>query len=222
MPRRSSILGAIPGPGADEHETFSNNVQSTFNVIRAAADHKVHRVAFSSSAFAMGWAADPRAFVPRYLPLDEQHPMMPFEAYGLSKQIGECVAGMVARNTNTSIAGLRFTNVVFPEDQAAFPLPAPTPDSPTTLVMWAYADPRDVVDAHVLALEADLCGHEAFLLAQPVTRFRESTVELIKRNFGDRVEIRAPLAGNASIISTDKAQRMLGFVPKHQWSADEL
>ncbi len=210
-------MGAIPGPGSDENETFSNNVQSTFNVVRTAADLKVRRVVFSSSAFAMGWASDPNAFVPRYLPLDEQHPMMPFEAYGLSKQIGECIAQMVARSTDTSIVSLRFTNVVSPENQAAFPLPAPTPKDPKTVVMWAYADPRDVVDAHVLALKANLRGHEAFLLAQPTTRFRESTVELIKRNFGDRVEIRGSLSGNASVINTDKAQRMLGFEPRHQW-----
>lgn len=218
-------MGAIPGPRppppVDHFEIFRNNVQSTYNVIQAAADQNVRRVVFSSSAFAMGWAWDPIAFVPRYLPLDERHPMMPFEAYGLTKQIGECIAGMVARSTNTSVASLRFTNVVAPEEQSGFPWPAPTPEDPHTLVMWAYADARDVADAHVLALEADLSGHEAFLLAQPITRFRESTVELIRRNFGDRVEIRGTLSGNASVISTEKAQRVLGFAPKYRWDKDK-
>jgi nucleoside-diphosphate-sugar epimerase len=217
-------MGAIPGPQnpdpVNQSKIFSNNVQSTYNVVLAAAGRNVPRIVFSSSAFAMGWAWDPAAFVPLYLPLDEEHPMMPFEPYGLSKQVGECIAGMVARSTKTTVASLRFTNVVMPEDQSAFPLPAPTPEDPSTLVVWAYADPRDVADAHVLALEADLCGHEAFLLAQPITRFREPTVELIGKNFGDRVEIRGTLDGNASIISTNKAQRMLGFVPKFRWDED--
>ena len=83
--------------------------------------------------------------------------------------------------------------------------------------MWAYADPRDVAEAHVLALEADLKGHEPFLLAQPTTRFREPTTELIKQNFGDRVEIRGKLEGNASVISTEKAQQILGFKPRSGW-----
>ena len=69
----------------------------------------------------------------------------------------------------------------------------------------------------MLALEADLNGHEPFLLAQPTTRFREPTIELIKQNFGDRVEIRGELKGNASVISTEKAQRMLGFKPRSGW-----
>jgi nucleoside-diphosphate-sugar epimerase len=87
----------------------------------AAADKKLRRVVFSSSAFGMGWAHDPRAFVPLYLPLDEEHPMMPFEPYGLSKQIGECISQMVARSSTTSAVSLRFTTVVPPERQAEFP-----------------------------------------------------------------------------------------------------
>jgi hypothetical protein len=66
-------------------------------------------------------------------------------------------------------------------------------------------------------LEADLSGQEALLLAQPVTRFREPTVELIQNNFGNCIKIRSVLPGNASMINTDKARRMLGFEPKHRW-----
>lgn len=212
-------MGAIPGPMRDgPFEIFDNNVQSTFNILMAAADQNLRRVVFSSSAFGMGWAHDPSAFVPQYLPLDEEHPMMPFEAYGLSKQIGECIAGMIARNSSTSVASLRFTNVVYPDDQADFPWPAPTPEEPLTLVMWAYADPRDVVEMHVLALQAEFEGHEAFMIAQPQTRFAEPTVDLIRQHFGSQVEIRGDLPGNASVISTQKAQRMLGFKPRQQWN----
>ena len=92
-------MGAIPGPGLDEYKTFGNNVQSTFNVLEAAAYYKIPRVVFSSTALVMGFAHDPLAFVPRYLPLDEEHPVAPFESYGLSKEVGECIGRMVARTT---------------------------------------------------------------------------------------------------------------------------
>ena len=215
-------MGAIPGPlSAEPYETFENNVSSTFNVMMAAAEHQVRRVVFSSSAFGMGWAHDSSAFVPLYLPLDEDHPMMPFEPYGLSKQVGECIGQMVARSAGTSVVSLRFTNIPTPEVVAEFPWSAPTPATPLTLVMWAYADARDVAEAHVLAVNAEIQGHEAFLLAQPPTRFREPTVELVRDNFGGRVEIRDGLEGNASVISTLKAQRMLGFTPRHDWMAEQ-
>ena len=212
-------MGAIPGPTREEpREIFENNVASTFNVLMAAEELNLRRVVFSSSAFGMGWAHDPGAFVPLYVPLDEDHPMMPFEPYGLSKQVGECIGAMVARNSSTTVASLRFTNVVRPEVLAEFPWPAPTRENPLTLVMWAYADPDDVAEAHVLALEADLTGHEPFLLAQPTTRFSEPTSELIERNFGSEVKIRGELKGNASVINTAKAQRMLGWKPRSGWS----
>ena len=143
--------------------------------------------------------------------------MMPFEPYGLSKQVGEDIGEMISRNSNTTVASLRFTNVVTPEDQKEFPWPAPTPEDPLTLVMWSYADPRDVAEAHVLALRADIEGHEAFMIAQPSSRFIEPTLDIIKTNFGDRIEIRASLQGTASVISTEKAQRILGWRPRYDW-----
>lgn len=212
-------MGAIPGPTrADGRVIFDNNVQSTFNIMMSAAGIGLRRVVFSSSAFGMGWAHDGASFVPLYLPLDEEHPMMPFEPYGLSKQVGEDIGKMIARNSTTSVVSLRFTNVVTPEGQMEFPWPAPTPENPLTLVMWAYADPRDVVEAHVLALNAECEGHEAFMIAQPSNRFKEPTKDLIKSNFGDRVEIRGPMEGNTSVISTEKAKRMLGWEPRYNWT----
>lgn len=214
-------MGAIPGPSrGDPREIFENNLQSTFNIFMTAEELNLRRVVFSSSAFGMGWAHDPKAFVPMYLPLDEDHPMMPFEPYGLSKLVGENIGAMVARRSSMSVASLRFTNVALPEVQAEFPWPAPTPENPLTLVMWAYADAEDVAEAHVLALEADFVGHEAFMIAQPASRFKESTSELIKINFGSEVAVRGDLKGNASPINTSKAQRMLGWKPRSNWVED--
>ena len=211
-------MGAIPGPQrAEPRAIFENNVAGDFNVMMSAADLGLRRVVFSSSAFGMGWAHDGNAFVPLYLPLDENHPMMPFEPYGLTKQVGEDIGRMIARNSDTTVVSLRFTNVALPEVQAEFPWPAPTLENPLTLVMWAYADARDVAEAHVLAVDAEIDEYEPFMLAQPSSRFAEPTIDLIKQNFGDRVEIRDGLEGTASVISTAKAQRILGWQPRHDW-----
>ncbi len=211
-------MGAIPGPLRDPPRViFDNNVASTLNVMMSAAELGLRRVVFSSSAFGMGWAHDGNAFVPLYLPLDEEHPMMPFEPYGLSKQVGEDIGRMIARNSDTTVVSLRFTNVALPEVIAEFPWPAPTPENPLTLVMWAYAEARGVAEAHVLALDAEVEEYEAFMLAQPSSRFAEPTVDLVRSNFGDRVEIRDGVDGTASVISTEKAQRLLGWRPRFDW-----
>ncbi|MXX53633.1 MAG: NAD(P)-dependent oxidoreductase [Dehalococcoidia bacterium] len=211
-------MGAIPGPLREDPKViFDNNVSSTYNIMMSAAALGLRRVVFSSSAFGMGWAHDGNAFVPLYLPLDEEHPMMPFEPYGLSKQVGEDIGRMIARSSDTTVVSLRFTNVALPEVQAEFPWPAPTPENPLTLVMWAYADARDVAESHVLALDAAIEEYEAFMIAQPSSRFKEPTIDLVRNNFGDRVEIREGLNGGASVISTEKAQRLLGWKPRYDW-----
>ena len=211
-------MGAIPGPLRDPPRViFDNNVASTFNVMMSAAELGLRRVVFSSSAFGMGWAHEGDAFVPLYLPLDEEHPMMPFEPYGLSKQVGEDIGRMIARSSDTTVVSLRFTNVALPEVIAEFPWPAPTPEEPLTLVMWAYAEAGSVAEAHVLSLDAEIEEYEAFMIAQPSSRFAEPTIDLVRNNFGDRVEIRDGLDGAASVISTEKAQRLLGWRPHHDW-----
>ena len=160
----------------------------------SATELGLRRVVFSSSAFGMGWAQDGNAFVPLYLPLDEEHPMMPFEPYGLSKQVGEDIGRMVARSSDTTVVSLRFTNVALQRKSSrSFPWPAPTPENPLTLVMWANADARDVAEAHVLALDAAIEEYEAFMIAQPSSRFKEPTIDLVRNNFGDSVEIREGL-----------------------------
>ena len=218
MPKPSFTWGPSPGRCVRTPRViFDNNVASTFNVMMSATELGLRRVVFSSSAFGMGWAHDGNAFVPLYLPLDEEHPMMPFEPYGLSKQVGEDIGRMISRNSGATVVSLRFTNVALPEVIAEFPWPAPTPENPLTLVMWAYAEARDVAEAHVLALDADIEEYEAFMIAQPSSRFDEPTIDLVKNNFGDRVEIREGLSGTASVISTDKAQRLLGWRPRYDW-----
>ncbi len=65
---------------------------------------------------------------------------------------------------------------------------------------------------------ADIQGYEAFLLAQPTTRFDEPTKELIERNFGKgKIPIRGQLEDNSSVISTKKAQRVLGMKFRPEW-----
>ena len=211
-------MGAIPGPSrAEPRDIFANNTPADFNVMMSAAELGLRRVVYSSSAFGMGWAHDGNAFVPRYLPLDEEHPMMPFEPYGLTKQVGEDIGRMIARNSSTTVVSLRFTNVPMPEVVAEFPWPAPTPESPLTLVMWAFADARDVAEAQVLSVDAEIEEYEAFMLAQPSSRFAEPTIDIVRNNFGDQVEIREGLEGTASVISTEKVQRIMGWRPLHDW-----
>ena len=135
---------------------------------------------------------------------------------------------MVARTSSTTVAALRFTNVPDLADvKASFPLPLSAEQPPPELVRWAYADIRDVVQAHINALEAETIeGFEAFVIAQPSSRFAEPTAELVRRYLGEGVELRGRLqsedGGVGSVLSTRKAETMLGWRPRYDWRRPKL
>ncbi len=211
-------LGAIPGPLSQPASvTFTNNVLSTYNVIEAAAALQVKRVVSASSLFALGWAEDAAAYWPESVPVDESHPLTPFEAYGLSKQVGEDICAAASRRTGMSTVSLRITNIIQIDGYFALPWPPPTRDRNLRFVMWPYTDVRDAGRACRLALEADTQGHEAFFIAARDTRFDVPTLELLKELAPATVKITAPLPDYASVISIEKARRLLGYEPQHDW-----
>ncbi|KAI9007720.1 hypothetical protein DFJ74DRAFT_688858 [Hyaloraphidium curvatum] len=237
-------VGAIPGPSKfpppmvdpswaakapiiledlQPGDLLQQNLMGTFNIFNSAVKYKVSRVVFSSTAFAMGWSHDPMTFYPKYLPLDEEHPPMPCETYGLSKALGEQVADMFVRSSpDTSFASLRFTNIIKREKWADLPAKPPSAAAPVTLLMLAYTHEDDVLDVHLSALTADIKGHESFLIAAPDTRFTEATTDVLASTYPGRTfNFKTKLVGNQSIISAAKAAKMLGFKPR-SWAAAKI
>ncbi len=75
--------------------------------------------------------------------------------------------------------GLRFSNVMDETDYPSFPWDA-TPEA-KTFNLWSYIDSRDGAQAVRRALEADLTGFEAFVIASPDTVMDTPTIELVER-----------------------------------------
>src|SRR5438105_9387555 len=80
-------LGNFPGFGDPRaSEGFANNVISTFNVFQAAGQLGIRRVVNASSIQAYGIVknnAAERLVPPMYLPIDEEHPLLASNPYGL-------------------------------------------------------------------------------------------------------------------------------------------
>ena len=211
-------LGAVPGPTvADGPVTFRNNVLSTYNVVEVAADFGLSKIVFASSLFTIGWAEDANCYWPKYVPVDEQHPLTPFEAYGLSKVIGEEICAAASRRTGIPTVSLRITNIIQPEKFAELPWPAPTRSDPVRFTLWPYVALEDAATACRLAIETETKGHEAFFIAARDNRFDCPMRDLLSE-FAPQVEIRGELAGTASVLSIEKARRILGYEPQHDWT----
>ncbi len=211
-------LAAIPHPLSDPPEVvFRNNVLSTYNVLEAASALGIRRVVLTSSFSALGFPFARHEMTPEYIPMDEEHPLWPQDAYGLSKQVGEVMAESFARRVPAmAIISLRPSYVVVPEEYESLLRRAWADPAWGRSTFWTYTDVRDLAVAFRLALTAPLTGHHPFFIMAPDTYMRDfPTEELLRRYYPDipRVEI----AGRAAPITCRRAERLLGWGAQHPW-----
>ncbi len=207
-------LAAIPAPGlVPDAATFENNMLSTYNVFQAARRAGIKKVVYASSETLLGLPFD---VDPPYIPVDEEYPARPESSYSLVKHLEEQMAIEMTRwDPGLSITGLRFSNVMDPEDYEDFP----SFDADARLRkwnLWGYIDGRDGAQAVARALENGKPGFEAFIIANEDTVMTRSSASLAAEVFPD-VKVTKELGEHETMLSIDKAKRLLGFAPEHSW-----
>jgi len=209
-------LAAIPAPGIrPDVATFHNNMTSTFNVFWAAVRLGITRIVYASSETVLGLPFD---VPPPYIPVDEEYPPRPESVYSLVKTLEEQLARELVRwHPELSVTALRFSNVMVPEDYAAFPFDADARTRKWNL--WSYIDARDGAQAVQRALERAPAGFDAFIIAAADTVMTRPNAELVAEVFPD-VEVRRDLGAHTTLFSIDKARRLLGYEPQHSWRDD--
>ncbi len=84
------------------NEMIKNNVHSTFTLLEASATAKIKRFVFASTG-----EVYPEV-LPKYLPVDEKHPLLPTSLYGETKKIGEDLVHFFGRSYKLPYVILRF------------------------------------------------------------------------------------------------------------------
>ena len=206
-------MGAIASPGeAPDHVIFDTNVQSTYNVFEAARRLKLRNIVWASSETVYGI---PYANGPAYVPVDEEIEA-PQWSYSLSKLMGEKLAEQFAKwDPETKIVGLRFSNVQEPQDYANF---AGYQDDARKRHwnLWTYIDARDAAQSIRLSLESKLKGAHVFGIANTNSVMTQHNDKLLDEVFPGTKRKR-PLEANESLISIEKAKRVLGYKPQFDW-----
>jgi len=207
-------LAAIPAPGLrPSGATFANNVVATHHVFSAARRAGIRNVVWASSETVLGL---PFETPPPYVPVDEEYTVRPESTYSLGKAVEEEMARHFARwDPQAKLIGLRFSNVMVDEDYRAFPQ---FTAQDRIWNLWGYIDARDGAQAVRLALESDLTGFEAFIIAAPDTVLLAPSAMLVETHFPD-VPVRRPIEGRETLLSIDKARRLLGYAPTHTWQS---
>ena len=197
-------------------EVFRINTTSTYNVMEAAARAGIRKVVYASSEATYGVVFADEQLDPAYFPVDEEHPTVPMDAYGLSKVVNERTAAAFHARGGGDYYGLRIGDVMAPADYKKFPLWSTDP-AIRKREMWAYVDVRDVAQMVRLCVDVDGLGFQVFNTYAGESAHVLPTRELA-RKFYPKVPVREEVAEHGSLVSNRKAQRMLGFEQRHRWA----
>jgi len=210
-------LAAIPVAYSHPNEvTFQNNVMSTYNILEAAAGLRIKEAVVASSESSYGIVFSKQNLAPQYVPIDEDHPQLPEDCYGLSKIVAEENAAMINRRCGMQVVSFRIGNVITPEKYKEFPEFIHT-SSKRCMILWSYIDARDIAEACRLAIEAEGLGSVVLNLAADDTSMDIKSSELMKAEFAQVKDIRVSLDNYNTLLSNEKAKKVLNWQPVHCW-----
>lgn len=209
-------LAAIPVAYSHPNEvTFKNNVMSTYNILEAAGTLGIKKAVISSSESSYGIVFAVNGLSPQYAPLDEEHPQLPEDSYGLSKIVNEQTADMIHRRTGMQVVSMRLGNVIAPNMYENFPGFINDPEQ-RKVIMWSYIDTRDAAVAYRLAVETDGLGSVALNIAADDTSMDIESKHLVETIY-PTTEIRKKLEAYETLFSNEKAKKLLNWQPMHSW-----
>lgn len=226
-------LAAIAVPfSAPEDVILRTNATLALSVLTAAVQTGIGRIVTASSPTVLGYGA-PGGWTPDHLPLDENSPVKPWNAYALSKVLAEDTMRMLHRQTGdtTRFAAFRPCYVIAPEEWRGAPTQqghtvAERLDDPalSAPALFNYVDARDVarfIDV-LLGAMPDIPNAEVFFVGADDALARRPLAELMPQYVpGIDAALSAGLSGTSPAFSNAKAKRMLGWAPQHAWR-DEL
>ena len=210
---------ALPEPTHNPpHVVFKNNLMGVFNTLEAAIRFGVPRYVNISSETVPGFFFPEREFLPDYVPVDEEHPIKPQDPYATAKYFSELLMDGAITRSDIRCISIRPSWVQHEGNYERNLGPQVRDASVLSPNFWSYIDVYDLADAITLAVESGLPGHEVFYIASPDNVGGRPFEEIVKRYYGDKVEVKKPLSReDAAGISIAKAEKMLGYSPKRSW-----
>jgi nucleoside-diphosphate-sugar epimerase len=113
------------------------------------------------------------------------------------------------------IVCLRFSNVMDVQEYAGFADFEKDPGS-RRFNLWSYIDARDGAEAIRLSLEHKTTGADVFVIANADGVMRRPNSELVAEWYPG-VPFKREVGPNETLLSIEKARRVLGYEPRHSW-----
>jgi len=204
---------------------FEVNARGTLNLLEAARHNHVKKFIFATTNV----YGDPK-----YLPIDENHPLDLLSPYAASKLSGEAYCMVYNRTYGIDTVRLRYTNVYGPRQRSTKSESGVVPifiervmNGEPPVIFGDGEKTRDfiyvsdVVNANLLAAESERCAGEVFNIGSGKETSINTLAKLVLRTCGseDLVPIHGPPRKadfQRCRIDTTKARNLLGFRPEVQ------
>lgn len=199
------------------------NIRGTLNLLEACLKENIERFVYVSTCAVYGEA--------RYLPINEEHPIMPLSPYGISKFTAEHYCKIFHKIHGLKTVGLRLFNVYGPRQtegpysgvitqfisrlrQGKSPIIYGDGEQTRDFV---YA--KDVVEACMLSLSSQNCVGEIINIGTGKSTTINELAKVLIEAFGEtrlKPEYTAGRAGDIrnSYADVGKAERLLGYRPR--------
>ncbi|WWC63011.1 uncharacterized protein I303_105609 [Kwoniella dejecticola CBS 10117] len=208
--------------GKAQYEVHNSNVAMSCNTLSIAGELGINRVVLASSVNSIGLLFSRRPTFD-YLPLDENHPCRPEDAYSMSKYFCELQSdSYVRRFPKLRVASLRFHGVV---KDAAVDKERLDAMGGEWKDLWGWVSSYAVSKACLLGLTAPTRTfregtHETFFIVAPTICQQSETLDLVKQHYPEIIRegrLKRPIRDNESLFDCSKARRMLGWHEQGFW-----
>ncbi len=197
-------------------ECFRINTASTYNVLEAAVKIGVPKILFASSETTYGVCFANGVVKPHYIPVDEEHPTVPHDAYAMSKVCNEICGRSFQARSGLDIYALRINNVIEPHEYDELAPQWRTEPACRRRNIFAYIDTRDLSHFVDCGLATSGLGYQVFNVANPDSSVGATSANVIAEFYSDVLQKRE-LGEFETLYSIDKARALLKFSPKSRW-----
>jgi nucleoside-diphosphate-sugar epimerase len=183
-------------------------------VLSTAADLRLRHVVYTSTCQTYGIWGTP-AMPPERLPVTEDHPLQPANAYALSKVANESYCQLIARRRGLRVTIFRLPWVLNAGGEQRTIRWLERDGEPGLLEgLGTYVHNSDVAHAYEAAVLRNQDGCHTYNLAAPDVLTRLTVHEQLERYHSDWPKLPPDWPGDRSILVADRARHDLGWEPR--------
>lgn len=206
----------VPDSYNHPRDFYATNITGTLNSLELCRIHGARMLYTSSYVYG----------APKYLPVDEKHPVAAFNPYAQTKLIGEKLCEGFNRDFGVPVQIMRPFNVYGLGQKTNFLIPTIIDQAKTGKVQLKDPNPKrdfifvdDLVEAYLGGIRMNEVKYEVFNIGSGVSFSVREIVQIVNHFFGDRLEIEykgsvRPNEISDTVADITKATQKLDWSPK--------